>query len=346
VKAPEAAAKTAAPKAAAPKPPNAKSVADEPIDLSALNSMNVTGKIKVGAIKVRQFEAKDFNASVRAFGGKLDVSKVSANLYGGKLTGNLSADAHNAMALKVALDGVSVADLLKGMQYEDRLAGVAGVHADLSAQGATQAALKAALKGTVQVRVRDGAIKGIGVEQTMKEVAVAARSVLTGQLPDIANKFDLGRQTAFTSLDADVVFDQGKGTIKKLNIVAPMLRISEGSPALIDLVGQKLDVLAKVRVVNPVAGQTDKDLAALAGVTVPVLISGPFNTPGYQVQWKDVGGHLVKQAVQDGLLDLLSGKAAKFVDPVPAVIAPKPGPTTPTDPVKSIGNALKGLLGK
>lgn len=350
-KAPVVTAKTAAPKAAAPnppatKPPAVKPVVDQPIDLSALNSMNLTGKIKVGAVKIRRFEAKDFNASVRAFGGKLDVSKVSANLYGGKLAGNLSADAHNAMALKFALDGVSVADLLKGMQYDDRLAGVGGIHADLSAQGATQAALKAALKGAVQVRVRDGYIKGIGVEQTMKEVAVAARSVLTGQLPDVASKFDLGRQTAFTSLDADVVFDQGKGTLKKLSIVAPMLRITEGSPGLIDLVGEKLDVLAKVQIVNSVVGQADKDLAALKGVTVPVLISGPFNAPGYQVQWKDVGGHLVKQAVQDGLLDLLSGKAAKFVDPAPAIVAPKPGPTTSKDSVKSIGNALKGLLGK
>ena len=350
-KAPAVAAKTAAPKTAAPKAaaanaPAAKPAAEQPIDLSALNSMNLTGKIKVGAVKMRQFEAKDFNASVRAYGGKLDVSKVSANLYGGKLAGDLSANAHNAMALKFALDGVSMADFLKGMQYDDRLAGVGSIHADLSSQGAVQSALKAALKGSVQVRVRDGSIRGIGVEQTMKEVSLAARSVLTGQLPDIANKFDLGRQTAFTSLDADVVFDQGKGTIKKLNIVAPMLRISEGSPALIDLVGEKLDILAKVRVVNPVAGQADKDLSALAGVTVPVLISGPFNAPGYHVQWKDVGGHLVKQAVQDGLLDLLSGKAAKFVDPAPAATPSKPGLTTPADSVKSIGNALKGLLGK
>ncbi|MEO6959088.1 MAG: AsmA family protein [Burkholderiaceae bacterium] len=345
-KAPVVTAKAAASKVAAANAPAAKPIADQPIDLSALNSMNLTGEIKVGAVKMRHFEAKDFNASVRAFNGKLDVSKVSANLYGGKLAGNLRADAHNAMALKFALDGVSVADLLKGMQYDDRLAGVGNVHADLSAQGANQTALKAALKGSVQVRVRDGSIKGIGIEQTMKEVAVAARSVLTGQLPDVANKFDLGRQTAFSLLDADVVFDQGKGTLKKLSIVAPMLRISEGSPGLIDLVGEKLDVLVKVQIVNPVAGQADKDLAALKGVTVPVLISGPFSAPGYQVQWKDVGGHLVKQAVQDGLLDLLSGKAAKFVDPVPAIIAPQPGPTTSTGSVKSIGNALKGLLGK
>src|SRR3546814_20270402 len=82
------------------------------------------------------------------------------------------------------------------------------------------AALEAGLKGSVQARVRNGAIKGINVAQTLREANEVVRNVFSGQLPDVATQFDTGRQTDFTALDADIDFDHGQGTVKKLNLVA------------------------------------------------------------------------------------------------------------------------------
>src|SRR3546814_9516553 len=84
-------------------------------------------------------------------------------------------------------------------------------------------------------------------------------------------------------------------------------------------------------------------LENLKGVTVPVRISGPFSAPGYQVQWKDIGSRAVKQAVQQGLLDLLSDKV-DAAPPKPAAPQASPPPKSEPDAsstVKSISNALK-----
>jgi AsmA protein len=129
--------------------------------------------------------------------------------------------------------------------------------------------------------------------------------------------------------------------------MAPLLRITEGTPATIDLVNQQLDLMANVNVVNTSTGQNGKELDALRGVTVPIRISGPLMQPSYQVQWKEISSKAVKQAVQEGLVDILSNKLG-----VPAGSAPSgSGPSTttappksPADPVKSLGDALKGLL--
>ncbi|UHL64169.1 AsmA family protein [Paralcaligenes sp. KSB-10] len=340
------AAKPAAPsapaKAAAPAVPAAVS---EAIDLSALGSLDVNGNIKVGHVRARQLDARQFSAGVRVLNGMLTIAPLSADLYGGKLSGKLSADVHNSMAAQLTLDKVAVGDLLQGLSQDSRLTGTGNIALNLHAQGATTAALKAGLTGTVQATIRDGAVKGINISQTLREVSSAVENVFSGQVPDVAAKFDAGRQTDFTSLDASLAFNQGQGTLKKLSIVSPLLRISEGTPASIDLVNQQADIVANVRVVNTIVGQGGKELADLKGVTIPIRISGPFDKLGYQVQWKEIGSKAVKQAVQDGLLDLLSNKVGKDLLPQAAKPA-APAPSGKSDAVKSIGNALKGLLGQ
>src|SRR5690606_24121412 len=103
----------------------------------------------------------------------------------------------------------------------------------LNSQGQTTAALEAGLSGTVQAHVRDGAIKGIDIVQTLREVNDVVRNMFSGQLPDVLTQFDMGRQTQFTSLDADVALAQGQGTVKKLDLVAPLLRVTHGTPATV-----------------------------------------------------------------------------------------------------------------
>src|SRR3546814_11243671 len=110
------------------------------------------------------------------------------------------------------------------------------------------------------------------------------------QLPDVVSKFDTGRKTDFTALDATVNFNQGQGTIKPLKIASPLLRITQGTPATLDLVNDQLDVMVNVNVVNTSTGQDGKALADLKGVTVPVRVSGPFSKQGNEVQGKEENG--------------------------------------------------------
>lgn len=335
-------AKAPAPSPAKPPSPPAR---PETMDLSVLETANLSGTINIGDLVVHDLKAKQFAASLRAAEGKLTVSGIQANLYEGKLSGTLTADAQNAIGVDLSLSDIALGPFLQDAMKENRLMGRGTVSAKLRSQGATTPALEAGLTGLVQARVRDGAVRGINVAQTLREANDVVRNVFSGQLPEVATRFDTSRQTDFTALDADIDFQQGQGTVKKLSVQSPLLRVTQGSPASIDLVNDQLDVLLNVRVVNTKTGQDGKELEDLQNVTVPVRVSGAFNDLGYQVQWKEISSKVVKEAVKEGLIEMLDNKIG--IPQPPAAPADEAAPESRRpDPVKSIGDALKGLLGK
>lgn len=340
--APPAAAKTST------KPPTpAAPVPAGTLNLAFLDAIDVAGNIAIGDLKIKNVQAQKFNAGLRAVDGQLAVTGLRADLYDGKLNGKFSANSKNQFTADVNLDSVALGTLLRDLADETRLGGRGTIKLKVDSGGSTMPAIKAGLNGLVQVKVRDGAIRGLDVGQTLREVRGVVRNVFSGQLPVVVTEFDLGRQTDFTSLDADVAFTHGQGVFKKLNVVAPPLRITQGSPAAMDIVNEQLDLNINVRVVNAPVGEFSKELLDLKGTTVPVRISGPFKQLGYQVQWKEIGSKAVKDAVQDGLLDLLSNQLSQDKESPPAPAGPIPAPPRkPMDPVKSIGDALKGLLGQ
>ncbi len=326
-----------------PKPAAKPQAKSDKLDFAFLDSVDLTGTVAIGELKIQNLQASDFAANLRAAQGKLSIDGIKANLYNGRLSGAVTADSKNAVAADMSLDNLALGLFLHDLAQEERLAGTGSLKIKLNSQGQTTAALEAGLSGAVQARVRDGAIKGIDVMQTLREVNDVVRNMFSGQLPDVLTQFDMGRRTNFTSLDVDVALSQGQGTVKKLDLVAPLLHVTQGTPATVDLVNDQLDLMLNVRLsgAKP-AGQQEAELPDLKGVTVPMRVSGPFNKLGYQVQWKEIGSKVVKDAVRGGLIDLLNTQIGKPPEPAAAPDAPKKA----ADPVKSIGDAIKGLLGK
>lgn len=320
------------------------------VKLSFLRSMDLRGTIDVGKLKVQEVEAADFHADVRALDGKLEVRGIKAQLYDGSLVGKLDATADNQMGVDLTATGVSMEPLLQALFNERILAGKGNIRARLDSQGMTMPAILAALSGSVQIQVRDGAIRGIDAAQTLRQVQQLVRSVATGETKEIPLALDTGTQTAFSVLEGDLQFSKGQGTVRKLNLVSPAVRVSQGKPASIDLVNQQLDLVVNLRVGGGVT--ETRDLISLRGVTVPVRLSGALASPSYQVQWKDIAGVAVREAVKGGLLELLGSQLESAVPGVsaPPEPAPAPGPGAAPppakDPMKAIGEALKGLLGQ
>jgi len=314
-------------------------------DLTALDSMDLAGTVKVGRLKVRDLEARNFALSVTAAKGKLDLYGLSANLYDGTLTGKLGADSQNRYMAQLDLKDVAVGPLMRGLTGQERLAGVGGVKLDLKAQGATAEALRAGLAGSARMQLRDGTIRGIDLGRTLSEAVGVLHTVMDGRSPEMPGQFDLARQTDFSSLDADLAVANGVATFRKLDVKAPLLRVTQGKPAAIDVADGKIDLVANVRVVNTVKGQNDAGLAELRGLTVPVHLAGELRAPSYSVQWKDMGGRLVQAAMQRGLLDFATRQLERNKAAPVAAPAPPPAASRPADTVKSLGKALKGLLG-
>jgi AsmA protein len=161
---------------------------------------------------------------------------------------------------------------------------------DVTTVGVTPDALKRALGGTAKLALKDGAVKGVDIPGAIR----TAQSML-GSKRALEQQAQGGRQTDFTELTGSFVIKNGVAHNDDLQGKSPLLRL--GGVGDIDIGAGAMDYTVKASVVATSTGQGGKDLARVAGVTVPVQITGPFDNLKYTV---DVGA-LAAGAAQDAL---------------------------------------------
>ena len=300
--------------------------AEKPIDLSALKSLNATGNVRIGALQVQNIKAEQVNAAIKAAGGRLDVSPMSARLYDGTLAGSAAVNANdNRFAVKQTLNGVSVGPLLRDVANKDILDGRGNVVLDVTTTGATADALKKALGGSASLALKDGAIKGVDIPG-----AIRTAQTMLGSKRAVEQQAKGGKQTDFTELTASFVIKNGVAHNQDLQGKSPLLRL--GGVGDIDIGAGAMDYTAKASIVATSTGQGGKELARVAGVTVPVHITGPFESLKYTV---DVGA-LAAGVAQDALTRELERRLG----------GGKAGQAQPQPGGGGVEDALRGLFGR
>ena len=86
------------------------------------------------------------------------------------------------------------------------LSGTGSLALDLKTAGANAYAMKSGLGGTLQLRLRDGAVKGINLTQTLREL----KAVISPDAQDHTVAADSSKQTEFFEMDADLAFTKGR----------------------------------------------------------------------------------------------------------------------------------------
>mgnify|MGYP001569598529 CR=1 FL=1 len=280
----------------------AKHEPQRPIDLSALKALNASGAIKIGALQVSRIKAANINAQVRLANGRLEMSPHSAQLYQGSVAGALTADANgNRFTLKENLSGVTIGPLLKDLADKDLLEGRGNLALDVNATGNSVGALKKALNGAARIELKDGAVKGINLAETLRKAksALGAR----GTTEQGASKQD---KTDFSELSAGFAIRNGIAHNEDLSLKSPFLRLSGNGD--INIGENSMDYLAKAAVVASAGGQGGKDLADLKGLTVPVRLSGPFDALKYRIDFGAMVGEVAKEKAKDAVTKAISEK--------------------------------------
>lgn len=273
---------------------SSRPAADQPVDLSVLQGINANGSVKIGKLVVRGLKASGVAANLKLANGRADLTGIKAALYGGTLSGSLFADANTGrLGAAPTLSNVSLQPLLVDLVQKDTLIGRGTVTVNVSATGKTVSALKKGLNGTLQLQLRNGAVKGVNLAQSLREF----KSML-GAGTDSATQADQTRQTDFSEMNAQVVFANGLGTVRSLNLKAPLLRVEQGDPARIDVPNASLDMVVLVHVAATSTGQEGKELAQLKNVAIPVHLTGALDAPAYKIQWSKVGTDFLKETVK------------------------------------------------
>lgn len=316
-------------------PPKAQPKAQEqPMDFSALQKLQANGSVRVGALKVANINASNVRFNLRVADGKLDVNPLAANLYGGSASGALTFTASKParFAARQNLSGIQVGPLLKDAIGKDPIEGKGNVQLDVVATGATFDQIKKALDGSARLELRDGAIRGINIAQTVRSAKSKLAALKgTGEQQAQSGTGSVGEKTDFSELTGSFRITNGVARNDDLQIKSPLVRIA-GSGA-IDIGNDRLDYLARTTVVSTLQGQGGPELQELKGVTVPVRLSGPFNAIGWRIDVAGMASELAKQKLDERKGELKE-KAQKSLDEQKAKVR---------DQLK---DQLKGLFGK
>ena len=265
---------------------------DRRIDLSALKGVNGSGILRVGDLQAKNLKARNVHVSFKAAHGRIDIAPHAADLYGGHLSGSASVDANgNVIGLKEALTGINIQPLLKDLADKDIIEGRGDVALDIATRGDTLAAMKKALSGNARAMLRDGAIKGINLAQSLR----AAKAQLGGG--DVTQQANAADKTDFSELSASFRIANGVAHNDDLMAKSPFLRL--GGSGDIDIGNSQLNYLLKAALVGTAAGQGGKELDALKGITVPVRVSGPFEKPSFKLELANLVNDAAKQRIEE-----------------------------------------------
>jgi len=255
--------------------------ADDRVDLAALKGKTASGKLAVGALTVKRAKLENVKADIKLAGGKLDISPHSAGLYGGTLAGTFTADADgNKVHVKEAVQNVALGALLRDVAQKDVLEGRGNVTLDVQSAGGTVTALKKALAGNARVEMKDGAIKGVNLADSARNVKAALGAKQT--------KADPSQKTDFSEMSASFKIAKGVAHNDDLKAQSPFLRL--GGAGNMDIGNNGIDYVAKATLAATTKGQGGREVGNVAGVTIPVKLSGALDNPDWHVDYSGLLG--------------------------------------------------------
>ena len=277
---------------------------DTPIDLSVIKKLNASGTAKFGWLKLANVKTQNVNIGLNAADGVATISPFAANLYQGTMNGTLKVDARStpAISLQESMQNVMVGPLLVDALNNDMLEGKGTVKLDITTTGNSVGALKKALAGTAALNVIDGAVKGIDIAGTIRDL----KSKLNVLKADSVSS-DKKKRTDFSEMAATFIIKNGIAHNEDLSMKAPVLRITGKGD--IDIGLEKINYIAKPSVVKSLKGQGGADLDTLSGITIPVKLTGSFSNPQYTLDYAGLSTAIAKSK----LLDKVGGDKADII---------------------------------
>lgn len=270
-------------------PPTPEDEEDEGEDpLALIRSLDLEGQLQIGRLIVAGAEASDVSLNVTAGNGEVRIHPLTANLYQGRYSGDLTLDASgDAPRLRVdeRLTGIQAEPLLGALAEFDRLLGTGDFAISATGQGLDADSLLASLDGEARFEFTDGAIRGINIARMIREGAARLR----GQ--SVAPE-DAPRRTDFSSLKGTLTLADGQVRNDDLEMLTPLLRITGAGGA--NLVERSVDYSLGVNVVGTLEGQGGQELEQLRRVPIPLRFRGALLSPDISLDlaeaFQDIAG--------------------------------------------------------
>jgi len=150
-------------------------------DLSALSSVNQKGSLTITQIKQGEYVLDNIKLQSELKDGVLQLTKLSSDLYEGKLMVKALLDSNKQPAtfnMNSTLEKVQSEQLVTIAAGKKMLTGLVDVDVRISGKGLTTTKLKLATKGTINTSFTDGAVLGMNVAQEVrKAIAMFSKKI-------------------------------------------------------------------------------------------------------------------------------------------------------------------------
>ncbi len=315
---------------------------DSSIDFSALKTIDADLDFAVNALSVGGLNIGRSALGIGLAGGRMRANLKQLALYGGNGTGVISlsgASGTPQFGLDLSFVGVQAEPFLTDAARFNRLSGTGNIAFKVAGAGRSQRAWMHSLGGTAQIKLEDGAIKGIN----LAEIARTIQSALTGSAVGGAAKTD------FAELSGTFVIRGGVAANKDLKLLNPFVRLN--GAGIIDIGNQTIDYRVEPKAVRSGEGQGGK--GDIAGFGIPFRIRGPWSNPSYEPDLTGVLNTTVDSILKGkNPLDSLK-ESTGLSDFVPELVGkkkPQQEGAPPADPNKKPEkpnplDELKGLFG-
>ncbi|WP_323763106.1 AsmA family protein [Maricaulis sp.] len=290
----------------APRPASSGGIppwSEAPIDLAGLGIVDADLRLTVGQLQFQAIEITDARLRARLNNSRLEVILENVGLYEGQGSATIVANNRGqrpSFSLAANLDGLDAGPFLEAAAGFDKLLGTGDLTLELAAAGNSQAAIMNSLDGSGNFSFADGAIVGINVAETIRNVSRLVSGGSGGETDsedETAASTGERQTTDFSSLNGSFSIIDGQVAQRDLLMLSPLLRI-EGAGS-VNLPAQSLDYRLRPRAVASIEGQGgNRDLR---GIAVPIRMRGGFNNVSVGVDTEAVGEALLQGALNNAL---------------------------------------------
>ena len=276
--APEASSQAdqSAPEAADSAPQQATPVAPAAAPVAHPAAFDADVNLNVRQTRIAHLELGPSSLGVAFRDDILTATLGGMELYDGHATGKIVLDAAKPVPTFTGdfrLDGVQAKTLLSDAAQFSMVSGKTKLALQLNGTGSTAAEIKSTLQGQGSLAVSDGAFEGIDLTEMISSIG-------EGQVPDMRQ--GPGARTAFSDLGGSFTIANGIIETNNLQMTSPLLKVAAAGK--VDIAQSTIDILANPEIVAGPEGK--KGANDLAGLTVPIRIEGPLDSPKIKPELK------------------------------------------------------------
>lgn len=278
-----------------------------------LNALTLDGDIVISSLQASGIKLSNLKTPLKLEKGVLNMSAVSANLYGGNVNGNIRVDAESEpmdVLVNYDMKGTDITSLTRDLGVKQNFAGKLNMKGNLRFKGhPDKKQLTRSITGTAAMNINNGALLGVDLAYWYNTglAMIKSRNVTQlalGTLQAVAGATTNTGKTNFVGAWANFNLNNGLITNKDLHVYND--HIYGLGAGTISLINETIDYRFNISGVSK-SGNDYKP----AGQAIPLIISGSISNPKMNVDIGPVIGNVLQNLTQPQNAGQNAGSASK-----------------------------------